>query len=188
MVVGAKLVEGDCMGKMISISKKALLISLVFMIVSVYAQEENISELPEGIPVEKLGISIEDLLKDPLRDVPILNEDAEEVAQSGIGSDQKPLESKLQVYTEKNETGEGETYLVWNLTFGEPDYKEVLVDATNREIISIKSVTKMRGLNNIYLISSMTIVILVILIVVFLIRRTKVKNASYKSWEELNIK
>jgi hypothetical protein len=171
-------------GKIISIYKKTLLIFLLFITVSISAQEENISE----IPVEKIGVITENLLNDPLRDIPMISEDAIESAQEVIGTTSSPEKSNLQDYAEKNETGGETTYLVWNITFGYPDNKEVLVDATNGEIISIKSVTKMYGPKNFYLISSMAIVILVILIVVFLIRRRKAKSSTYKSWEELKIK
>ena len=186
MVVGSKFIKDSCVGKMSPLLKKSfLMIFVLFIVTPVFAQEEeNIS----GIPAEKLGIPIEILRRDPLRDIPILSDDAVELAQSGVGSTSNPKDSNLQVYTETDETGNETSYLVWNITFGEPENKEVLVDANNGEIISIKIIAKAPNLKSLYLIFIIIIILVsVIVISIFLIRKMK-KEGKLSEFEELKIR
>jgi hypothetical protein len=81
-------------------------------------------------------------LLDPLLDIPPPGKSAIEKAKEWINTDQEPIQSTLGTYQEKNETGETEYILVWNITFGEPENKEVLIDAETGEVLSVRSTRK----------------------------------------------
>lgn len=83
-----------------------------------------------------LSVSAQEI-GDPLLDVPIPDDVAINEAQGGIQSSQEPKESNLQMYPVKTETGNIENRLVWNVTFGEPENKEVIVDAKTGTVLSV---------------------------------------------------
>jgi len=60
-----------------------------------------------------------------------------EEAKKSIGSDTKPVETKLMSNVKINDT---DYPFVWDIKFGDPDNKEVLVDAKTGEILSTKPI------------------------------------------------
>lgn len=170
MVMGTKLVKADSMGKVIDIKKpiiigkgmifkKAVLVIFILLLMeSVFAQKW--APLTEE--------QIEKVAKDLLLDIPIQETQAIESAKEEIGTYGEPAKSLLGIYTEPNET---EGRLVWNMTFDEPDNKEVLVDAVTGEVLSVKTtIPKTKVLD--YLVWGVPI-IAIFLVVVFLLKKRK---------------
>ncbi len=100
-----------------------------------------------------------------------------ESAQSGIGSGQEPMDCALT---------SDDDHLIWNVKFGDPENKEVLVDANTGEILSIKSTEEpfksvdfSKLPSPIIIITFSIIIIGVILIMLFFRKRGRLKE----EWE-----
>jgi hypothetical protein len=70
---------------------------------------------------------------------PINENVAKDIAKEVSGANGNPQQSNLIGYMPKDGT---EEIPVWNITFGEPNNKEVLIDAYKGEVISVKSIEK----------------------------------------------
>jgi len=111
---------------------------------------------------------------------PVTKNDAIESAKEGINSNQEPSDIIRQEYP----INEEESKRVWNVTFGEPDNKEVIVDAETGEILSIRNTGSEFDLNKIleffkkpYSIIAI-ILILIVLIGVIIYKRRKTSTFS----------
>ena len=94
-----------------------------------------------------------------------------EEAQKNIGSNTKPVETKLISSVEINDT---DYPLVWAIKFGDPDNKEVLVDAKTGEVLPIKSIkpplklgTLGQLLSNPFVMIALSLVIIGIIFITF---------------------
>jgi len=119
---------------------------------------------------------------DVLLDIPMKEDDAVEKAQKGIQSSKEPEKSTLQMYPVETETGDIENRLVWNVTFGDPENKEVLVDAMKGTILSVKSTKETIPLGLLRHPIFLIIIAFVVLLIVFLIFGIIRKKTS--SWPE----
>lgn len=97
--------------------------------------------------------------------------DAIDVAKEEIGTDQEPAQLNLGVFTEPNET---EPRLVWNISFNDSEKKEVLIDATDGSVLSVRSTAEAKGDNFVYLIIG-AIVIAIMSIGVLLLKKGKLR-------------
>jgi hypothetical protein len=114
---------------------------------------------------------------------PVTKTEAIKSAQEGIGGNQGPSDANLQEYS-LNET---EPKRVWNITFGQPENKEVLVDATTGEILSIKTISGF-DLNKILeFFKNPYSIISIILIVIAIIGTILLKRKKTSSFDRLKI-
>lgn len=119
------------------------------------------------------------IAKDLLLDIPIANSRAIEAAQEEIHTDKQPILLALSIYPQPINS-KVNYRLVWNLSFGDPDNKEVLVDAVGGDILSVRSTkhstlrTKITEFsrNPVYSIGSI-IMIMIILIGIFLLKNRR---------------
>ena len=128
----------------------------------------------------------EDMFGDepPVFEPPVTEDEAIESAQEGTGINQEPSDVNIQEIP-LNET---ESKRVSNITFGLPENKEVIVDATTGEILSIKSTASRFDLNKILeLLKSPYSIVSIILILIVLIGVISFKKKKTSSLNKLKI-
>ena len=119
MVKGSKLVEGYSMEKM----RWLTLMIFVFLLIPLVLSEKII--VPKGIVPRN----------DSLLDFPIITQDDVDTAKRVARTNQTPENVSLAQYMEGNETR-----IAWNITFGDPVNKEVLIDAVSGKVLSVRSI------------------------------------------------
>jgi len=127
----------------------------------------------------------EDMFGDepPVFEPPVTEDEATESAKEGIGSNQEPSDVNLQEIP-LNET---ESKRVWNITFGQPKNKEVIVDATTGEILSIRSISRFDFNKILEFLKNPYSIIVIILIVIALVGIILYKKRKTSRFETLKI-
>lgn len=117
---------------------------------------------------------------------PVTKSDAVKTAQEGTGSDKEPSDANAIKDYPLNET---DSRRVWNITFGQPENKEVIVDATTGEILSIKSTTPKFDFNKISeFFKNPYSIVSIVLIVIAIIGIILFKRSNISSFDKLKIK
>jgi len=78
------------------------------------------------------------LIEDRLFDIKVSDIQAIELTQKIINTDQEPEKITLNIFAKQSESSELEYLFVWNLSFGYPENKEVLIDGNKGTILLIK--------------------------------------------------
>ena len=111
---------------------------ILFFIFSVVHAEMDLSKPLTREQAKKL-------IEDRLFDIKISDNQAIEIAKKALNSQQEPREVTLNIFSLESETGESEYLFVWNVTFGDPENKEVLIDGSKGTILSIKFPTEIES-------------------------------------------
>jgi hypothetical protein len=113
---------------------------------------------------------------------PINENVAKDIAKDVSGANGNPEQSNLIGYMSKGGT---EEIPVWNITFGKPDNKEVLIDAYKGEVISVKSIEKKENQAFELSVKYSKIIILIVVILIgisiFIIKRRRHKIEPIKT-------
>lgn len=85
------------------------------------------------------------LIEDRIFDIKVSDIQGIEIAKKALNTEQEPGEVTLNIFALESETSESEYLFVWNLTFDDPENKEVLIDGSKGTILSIKFPTEIES-------------------------------------------